>query len=69
MGNHTRITVQTDAGTLVSLRFHESDERASVEEGLVDREVHVWWDPRVSALVALGDEPDQGEVTGGGPTE
>ena len=57
MGNHTRITVQTDAGTLVALRFHgESDEQA-VEEEMVDREVHVWWDPRESTVVAGGDQP------------
>jgi spermidine/putrescine transport system ATP-binding protein len=65
MGNHTRITVQTDAGILVSLRFHESDERA-IEEEMVDREVQAWWDPRESTVVAAGDEPDATEETGGG---
>ena len=65
MGNHTRITVQTDAGVLVALRFHESDERA-VEEAMVDREVQVWWDPRESTVVAAGDEPEPDEETGGG---
>jgi spermidine/putrescine transport system ATP-binding protein len=69
MGNHTRITVQTDAGTLVALRFHESDERTTVEEGLVDREVHVWWDPRDSTVVVTGDEPGSSEESGGGATE
>jgi spermidine/putrescine transport system ATP-binding protein len=68
MGNHTRITVQTDAGTLVSIRFHESDTRA-VEEGMVDREVHVWWDPRESTVVAIGDEPSAIEEPGGGLAE
>ena len=33
MGNHTRITVQTDAGVLVALRFHESDERVTSRRG------------------------------------
>jgi spermidine/putrescine transport system ATP-binding protein len=66
MGNHTRITVQTDAGILVALRFHESDERTTIEEGMVDREVHVWWDPRESMVVAAGDEPDPDGETGGG---
>jgi spermidine/putrescine transport system ATP-binding protein len=63
MGSHTRITVQTDAGTLVAIRFRESDERAAEEE-MVDREVHVWWDPRESTVVAAGDEPQTQE--GGG---
>jgi len=67
MGNHTRITVQTDAGILVALRFHgESDEQA-VEEEMLDREVHVWWDPRESTVVTAGDQPGSDEETGGGP--
>jgi hypothetical protein len=56
MGTHTRITVQTDAGTLVAIHFRESDEGAAEEE-MVDQEVHVWWDPRESTVVAAGDEP------------
>ena len=40
MGTHTRITVQTDAGTLVAIHFRESDEGAAEEE-MVDQEVHV----------------------------
>ena len=67
MGNHTRITVQTDAGILVALRFHgESDEQA-VEEEMLDREVHVWWDPRESTVVTAGDQPGSDEQSGGGP--
>ena len=65
MGSHTRITVQTDAGTLVAIRFRESDERAAEEE-MVDRKVHVWWDPRESTVVAGGDEPQAEEGSGGG---
>ena len=66
MGTHTRITVQTDAGTLVAIQFRESDEGA-VEEEMVDQEVHVWWDPRESTIVAAGDEPQTLEgVDGGG---
>jgi spermidine/putrescine transport system ATP-binding protein len=67
MGTHTRITVQTDAGTLVAIRFRESDERAAEEE-MVDQEVHVWWDPRESTVVAAGDEPQtqEGADSGGG---
>jgi spermidine/putrescine transport system ATP-binding protein len=68
MGNHTRITVQTDAGTLVSIRFHESDE-GGAEEEMVDREVQVWWDPRESTVVAVGDEPHAVEEPGGGIAE
>jgi spermidine/putrescine transport system ATP-binding protein len=67
MGNHTRITVQTDAGILVALRFHgESDEQA-VEEEWLDREVKVWWDPRESTVVTAGDPPGSEEDSGGGP--
>jgi len=66
MGNHTRITVQTDAGTLVAIRFHESDEKVHEEE-MVDRDVEVWWDPGASTVVAAGDEPRAETETGGGP--
>jgi len=66
MGNHTRITVQTDAGVLVALRFHgESDEQAAEEE-MLDREVRVWWDPRESTVVAGGDHAETEEESGGG---
>jgi spermidine/putrescine transport system ATP-binding protein len=66
MGNHTRITVQTDAGVLVALRFHsESDEHAAEEE-MLDREVHVWWDPRESTVVASGDLSETEQDPGGG---
>jgi spermidine/putrescine transport system ATP-binding protein len=66
MGNHTRITVQTDAGILVALRFHgESDEQA-VEEEMLDQEVHVWWDPRESTVVTAGDPHGSDEESGGG---
>jgi spermidine/putrescine transport system ATP-binding protein len=67
MGNHTRITVQTDAGILVALRFHnESDEHAAEEE-MLDREVQVWWDPRESTVVAAGEMVGSEEESGGGP--
>jgi spermidine/putrescine transport system ATP-binding protein len=67
MGNHTRITVQTDAGILVALRFHgESDEQA-VEEEMLDREVQVWWDPRESTVVTAGEAHGSDEESGGGP--
>jgi spermidine/putrescine transport system ATP-binding protein len=68
MGTHTRITVQTDAGTLVAIRFRESDERAAEEE-MIDQEVHVWWDPRESTVVAAGDEPQIQEGADGGGGE
>ena len=65
MGNHTRITVQTDAGILVALRFHsESDEHAAEEE-MLDQEVHVWWDPRESTVVTAGDHGSDVEARGG----
>ncbi|MDF2733680.1 MAG: ATP-binding component of putrescine transport system [Chloroflexota bacterium] len=67
MGNHTRITVQTDAGILVALRFHgESDEQA-VEEEMLDQEVHVWWDPRESTVVTADDLRGSEEELRGGP--
>jgi spermidine/putrescine transport system ATP-binding protein len=68
MGSHTRITVQTDAGTLVAIRFRESDEGAAEEE-MVDQEVHVWWDPRESTVVAAGDDPQVQEGADGGGGE
>ena len=57
MGNHTRITVQTDAGILVALRFHSESDEQAVEEEMLDREVHVWWDPRESTVVTAGEPP------------
>jgi spermidine/putrescine ABC transporter ATP-binding subunit len=66
MGNHTRITVQTDAGTLVAIRFHESDDKVHEEE-MVDREVDVWWDAGASTVVAAGSEGPPETSTGGGP--
>jgi spermidine/putrescine transport system ATP-binding protein len=66
LGNHTRITVETAAGSFVALRFHmESDEQAGEEE-LLDREVRVWWDPRESTVVAAGDTPGSEEGPGEG---
>jgi spermidine/putrescine transport system ATP-binding protein len=66
MGNHTRITVETPAGTFVALRFHqESDEQAGEEE-LLDREVRVWWDPRESTVVTAGDKLGAEQDPGGG---
>ena len=67
MGNHTRITVQTDAGILVALRFHGESDEQSVEEEMLDREVHVWWDPRESTVVTAGDPHGSDEESGGGP--
>ena len=66
MGNHTRITVQTDAGILVALRFHGESGDQAVEEEMLDREVHVWWDPRESTVVTAGDEPGSGNGSRGG---
>ena len=63
MGNHTRITVQADAGILVAIKFHgESDEQA-VEEEMLDQAVSIWWDPRESTVVTAGDEPGTMEET------
>jgi spermidine/putrescine transport system ATP-binding protein len=67
MGNHTRITVQTDAGILVALRFHGDSDQGAVEEEMLDREVHVWWDPRESTVVRAGDLGESDERSGGGP--
>ena len=67
MGNHTRITVQTDAGILVALRFHGESDEQSVEEEMLDREVHVWWDPRESTVVTTGEPHGSDEESGGGP--
>ena len=67
LGNHTRITVQTDAGILVALRFHGESDTQAVEEEMLDREVHVWWDPRESTVVAAGHEPGSEDEVRGGP--
>ena len=67
MGNHTRITVQTDAGILVCLRFHGESGEQAAEEEMLDREVQVWWDPRESTVVAgVGDHAETEEDPGGG---
>ena len=67
MGNHTRITVQTDAGVLVCLRFHGESGEQAAEEEMLDREVQVWWDPRESTVVAgVGDHAETEEDPGGG---
>ena len=67
MGNHTRITVQTDAGVLVCLRFHGESGEQAAEEEMLDREVQVWWDPRESTVVAgVGDHAETDEDPGGG---
>jgi spermidine/putrescine transport system ATP-binding protein len=66
MGNHTRITVQTEAGTCTALRFHGESEEEAVEEDMVDREVRVWWDPRDSTVVSAGGEPLSGGAARGG---
>ena len=70
MGNHTRITVETGAGTFVSLRFHMESEVQAGEEELLDREVRVWWDPHESTVVTAGDDlgAADGPVVGGADT-
>jgi hypothetical protein len=67
MGNHTRITVQADAGILVAIRFHGESDQKAVEEEMLDQEVSVWWDPRESTVVLSGDEPGTMEEAQGGP--
>ena len=67
MGNHTRITVQTDAGVLVCLRFHGESGEQAAEEEMLEGEVQVWWDPRDSTVVAgVGDHAETEEDPGGG---
>jgi spermidine/putrescine transport system ATP-binding protein len=68
MGNHTRITVETEAGTFVALRFHSESDEEAAEEELLDREVRVWWDPRESTVVTAGDERWSEEDLGGSGT-
>ena len=65
MGNHTRITVQTAAGTFTALRFHGESEEEAAEEEMLDREVRVWWDPRDSTVVSAGGDVPAGEATRG----
>ncbi len=66
MGNHTRITVQTDAGILVALRFHRESGEHTAEEEMLDRQVQVWWDPREATVVASGDPSDTEQDVEGG---
>jgi spermidine/putrescine transport system ATP-binding protein len=69
MGNHTRITIETEAGVLVALRFRDDSDEHAIEEEMLDREVHAWWDPRESAVVAGGERSEMGEQQHGGGVE
>jgi spermidine/putrescine transport system ATP-binding protein len=69
MGNHTRITIETGAGVLVALRFRGDSDEHAIEEEMLDREVHVWWDPRESAVVAGGERSELGDEEHGGGVE
>ncbi|OGN85902.1 MAG: hypothetical protein A2X23_01190 [Chloroflexi bacterium GWC2_73_18] len=52
LGNHTRVTVQTAAGAVVTLRPHSEGSRSAALDGLLDQEVCVWWSPQESTVVA-----------------
>jgi spermidine/putrescine transport system ATP-binding protein len=69
MGNHTRVTIETGAGVLVALRFRGDSDEHAIEEEMLDRDVHVWWDPRESAVVAGGERSEMGDEQRGGGVE
>jgi ABC-type Fe3+/spermidine/putrescine transport system ATPase subunit len=60
MGNHTRITVDTAAGTVVVHQSHATD-GAAVQEPSVGEEACVWWPTEQATIL----EPDTGGGTHG----
>ncbi len=52
LGDHTRVTVRTVAGDVVSARWHADGRAAGALEGLLEEEVVAWWDPADSAVLA-----------------
>ena len=56
LGDHTRVTVRTSVGDLVSARWHADRPTSEALEGYIERDVIAWWAPSESAL--LGGEDD-----------
>jgi spermidine/putrescine transport system ATP-binding protein len=67
LGDHTRVTVRTALGELVSCRWHAGRDAAGAWEGVIDQEVEVWWDPTEAAV--LSADGDERRAAGGERTE
>jgi spermidine/putrescine transport system ATP-binding protein len=52
LGDHTRITLTTDAGDIVAVRPHGSNVRSTHAEEDLGEEVCVWWPADDAALIA-----------------
>ncbi len=52
LGDHTRITLTTDAGDIVAVRPHGSNVRSAHAEEDLGEEVCVWWPADDAALIA-----------------
>jgi hypothetical protein len=61
LGNHSRITVATDAGDLVVLRPHggSASNQGSIET--LGEEACVWWPADEAAVVGAGDRDGGGQ--------
>ena len=51
LGNHTRVTVSTDAGDLVTVIPHGLDDGTTDSARTLGEEVWVWWRPQKAALI------------------
>jgi spermidine/putrescine transport system ATP-binding protein len=51
LGDHTRITLTTDAGDIVAVRPHGSNVRSTHPEEDLGEEVRVWWPADDAALI------------------
>ncbi len=52
LGDHTRITLTTDAGDIVAVRPHGTNVRSTHLEEDLGEEVCVWWPADDAALIA-----------------
>jgi len=52
LGDHTRLTISTDAGDIVSVRPHATNVRSTHLEEDLGQEVCVWWPADDAALIA-----------------
>ena len=51
LGNHTRITLATDAGDIVAVRPHGTSVRSTHLEEELGKEVCIWWPADDAALI------------------
>jgi spermidine/putrescine transport system ATP-binding protein len=55
LGDHTRVTVRTRIGDLVSSMWHSDRAGAESLEGLIEKDVSAWWSPAESIVLGPGD--------------